>query len=250
MMSTQWFDPIATLGYLAANTTRTRLMTQRVRRRVPAPARDREGVRDARPAVERAHDRRDRRRSRRGRVRRARRVRSRERGETTDARARRRSRTRSTNEWTTADGESASARVRCSNRTRRSGSADRASPRSGASRTLGDGWIPQATPPRPARPTTSRWILRERDRVRPARVPEIGYHLVAHVGEPVVGPPEGRDHGSRDAHRRLREHAARRDRRLAPAGPADGAVAATSCATRSPRSAPRSARTSTRRATL
>src|SRR5207244_3989846 len=27
MMSTQWFDPIATLAYLAANTTRTRLMT-------------------------------------------------------------------------------------------------------------------------------------------------------------------------------------------------------------------------------
>ena len=27
MMSTQWFDPIATLGYLAARTTRTRLMT-------------------------------------------------------------------------------------------------------------------------------------------------------------------------------------------------------------------------------
>ena len=27
MMSTQWFDPIATLGYLAAHTTRTRLMT-------------------------------------------------------------------------------------------------------------------------------------------------------------------------------------------------------------------------------
>ena len=26
-MSTQWFDPIATLGYLAAHTTRTRLMT-------------------------------------------------------------------------------------------------------------------------------------------------------------------------------------------------------------------------------
>ena len=27
MMSTQWFDPVATLGYLAAHTTRTRLMT-------------------------------------------------------------------------------------------------------------------------------------------------------------------------------------------------------------------------------
>ena len=27
MMSTQWYDPIATLGYLAAHTTRTRLMT-------------------------------------------------------------------------------------------------------------------------------------------------------------------------------------------------------------------------------
>ena len=47
---------------------------QRVHRRVPAAARDRQGVRHPRSAVERAHDRRHRRRARRRRVRRARRL--------------------------------------------------------------------------------------------------------------------------------------------------------------------------------
>ena len=41
-------------------------------------------------------------------------------------------------------------------------------------------------------------ILRERDKVRPGAVPEIGYHLVAHVGEPAWDLPKGVMHGSPD----------------------------------------------------
>ena len=65
MMSTTWFDPVATLGFLAAHTQRTRLMTNVYVAVVPAPARDREGVRDGRRALERPAAVRRRRRSRR-----------------------------------------------------------------------------------------------------------------------------------------------------------------------------------------
>ncbi len=51
MMSTQWFDPVPTLAYLAARHDAHALDDERVRRRVPASAADREGVRDARPAL-------------------------------------------------------------------------------------------------------------------------------------------------------------------------------------------------------
>ncbi len=55
---------------------------------------------------------------------------------------------------------------------------------------LADGWIPQATP-LDQLPSDIEWILRERDRVRPGAVPEIGYHLVAHIGEPTFELPPG-----------------------------------------------------------
>jgi alkanesulfonate monooxygenase SsuD/methylene tetrahydromethanopterin reductase-like flavin-dependent oxidoreductase (luciferase family) len=55
---------------------------------------------------------------------------------------------------------------------------------------LGDGWIPQATT-LDQLPLDIEWILRERDKVRPGAVPEIGYHLVAHVGEPTWELPKG-----------------------------------------------------------
>jgi alkanesulfonate monooxygenase SsuD/methylene tetrahydromethanopterin reductase-like flavin-dependent oxidoreductase (luciferase family) len=63
--------------------------------------------------------------------------------------------------------------------------------------TTADGWIPQATPldQLPADITT---ILRMRDETRPGAVPEIGYHLVAHVGEPTWDLPKGVMHGSAD----------------------------------------------------
>ena len=40
---------------------------------------------------------------------------------------------------------------------------------------VGDGWIPQATPP-DRLPDDIAYILRERDKVRPGAVPEVGYH--------------------------------------------------------------------------
>jgi len=63
--------------------------------------------------------------------------------------------------------------------------------------TMADGWIPQATPlERLAGDIAA--ILRERDRARPGAVPEIGYHLVAHLGEPAWELPKGVLHGSAD----------------------------------------------------
>jgi alkanesulfonate monooxygenase SsuD/methylene tetrahydromethanopterin reductase-like flavin-dependent oxidoreductase (luciferase family) len=63
--------------------------------------------------------------------------------------------------------------------------------------TMADGWIPQATPLEQL-PDDIATILRERDRVRPGAVPEIGYHLVAYVGEPTWDLPKGVMHGSAD----------------------------------------------------
>ena len=48
---------------------------------------------------------------------------------------------------------------------------------------VGDGWIPQATPPDRLAGDIA-YILRERDRVRPGAVPEVGYHAFVHVGQP------------------------------------------------------------------
>jgi hypothetical protein len=62
---------------------------------------------------------------------------------------------------------------------------------------MADGWIPQATP-LDQLPDDIASILRMRDEVRPGAVPEIGYHLVAHVGEPAWELPKGVMHGSAD----------------------------------------------------
>ncbi len=48
---------------------------------------------------------------------------------------------------------------------------------------VGDGWIPQATPP-DRLAADIEFILAERDRLRPGAVPEVGYHAFVHVGEP------------------------------------------------------------------
>jgi probable F420-dependent oxidoreductase len=61
--------------------------------------------------------------------------------------------------------------------------------------TMADGWIPQATP-LDQLPADIATILRMRDEIRPGDVPEIGYHLVAHVGEPTWDLPKGVMHGS------------------------------------------------------
>jgi probable F420-dependent oxidoreductase len=55
---------------------------------------------------------------------------------------------------------------------------------------LGDGWIPQATA-LDQLPNDIEWILQERDRVRPGALPEIGYHLRAHIGDPSFELPRG-----------------------------------------------------------
>ena len=54
---------------------------------------------------------------------------------------------------------------------------------------VGDGWIPQATPPDRLAEDIA-FILRERDRVRPGAVPEVGYHAFVHVGEPTWELPK------------------------------------------------------------
>jgi alkanesulfonate monooxygenase SsuD/methylene tetrahydromethanopterin reductase-like flavin-dependent oxidoreductase (luciferase family) len=59
---------------------------------------------------------------------------------------------------------------------------------------IADGWIPQATP-LDQLPADIDWIRQRRDRVRPGASPEIGYHLLAHIGEPSWELPKGVLHG-------------------------------------------------------
>ena len=54
---------------------------------------------------------------------------------------------------------------------------------------VGDGWIPQATPPDRLADDIA-FILRERDRVRPGAVPEVGYHAGVYLGEPTWDLPK------------------------------------------------------------
>jgi len=54
---------------------------------------------------------------------------------------------------------------------------------------VGDGWIPQATPPDRLADDIA-YILRERDRVRPGAVPEIGYHAGAFLGDATWDVPK------------------------------------------------------------
>ena len=218
MMSTQWFDPIADARLPRRAHDAHAADDERVHRRVPTAARDRQGVRHARPAVERSHDRRHRRRARRRRVRRAGRLVLGP-GQAHRRRARHDLRPRST-----TSGPRPRPRAEVGQRPRPVqqphppiwiGGSGKPALRRVA--TMADGWIPQATP-LDQLPDDIATILRERDQVRPGAVPEIGYHLVAHVGEPTWDLPEGRDARLGRSHRRVREQAARRDRRLAPAG--------------------------------
>jgi probable F420-dependent oxidoreductase len=62
---------------------------------------------------------------------------------------------------------------------------------------VGDGWIPQATALEQL-PRDIEWIRRERDRVRPGTPLDIGYHLVAHVGDASWDLPRGVLHGKPD----------------------------------------------------
>ncbi len=59
----------------------------------------------------------------------------------------------------------------------------------------GDGWIPQATPLDRLGDDIA-WIIREHGRVRAGTaIPEIGYHLLAHVGDAAWDLPKGVMHG-------------------------------------------------------
>jgi probable F420-dependent oxidoreductase len=197
MMSTQWFDPIATLGFLAAHTSRTRLMTNVfIAAYQPALAtakafatldrlsNGRTIVGIGAGHVEGEFDALGVSFSGRGKI-------------TDDALA-----TISAalnDEWT-----STTPAGRVGQRPRPVqqphppiwiGGSGKPALRRVA--TMADGWIPQATP-LDQLPDDIATILRERDQVRPGAVPEIGYHLVAHVGEPTWDLPKGVMHGSAD----------------------------------------------------
>ena len=181
-MSTTWFDPVATLAFLAAHTRADAVDDQRVRRRVPASAGDGQGVRDRRRAVERSAAVRRRRRPRRGRVRRARRP-VRRRAARSPTRRSTRSSASWTDEWAPHDG----ARWEYADVGQRPRPVQQPHPPiwiGGSGKPalrrvarVGDGWIPQATPPDRLADDIA-FILRERDRVRPGAVPEVGYHAV------------------------------------------------------------------------
>ena len=214
MMSTQWFDPIATLGYLAAHTTRTRLMTNVFIAAYQPPL----TVTKAFATLDRLSNGRmivgDRCRARRRRVRRARRAvrgagQAHRRGIVGDLR-------RAGERVDDARPQalrSANDRARCSNRIRRSGSAGRASRRCDASRrwpTAGSRRRPRSNNCR----TTSTAILRERDRVRPGRGSRDRLPPRRARRRARVGTPQRRDARFARSHRRVREQTPRRDRRL------------------------------------
>ena len=202
MMSTQWFDPIATLGYLAAHTTRTRLMTNVFIAAYQPPlaaakafatldrlSGGRAIVGIGAGHVEGEFD--------------AMGLSFAGRGAATDA-ALATIKAALTDEWTTPAATSGSSAAEVGQRPRPVqqphppiwiGGSGKPALRRVA--TMADGWIPQATP-LDQLPNDIAAILRERDKVRPGAVPEIGYHLVAHVGEPTWELPKGVMHGSPD----------------------------------------------------
>jgi len=189
-MSTQWFDPIATLSYLAAMTTRVRLMTNVFIAAYEHPlvaakqfatldrlSNGRAIVGIGAGHVEGEFD--------------ALGVSFTGRGAITDD-ALTRIKDALTNEWI----EGAGQRPRPVQQPHPPiwiGGSGKPALRRVAH--LGDGWIPQATPLEQL-PNDIAWILRERDRVRPGAVPEIGYHLVAHIGDPSFELPRGVFKGS------------------------------------------------------
>jgi probable F420-dependent oxidoreductase len=194
MMSTQWFDPIATLGYLAAHTTRTRLMTNVFIAAYQPPlatakafatldrlSGGRTIVGIGAGHVEGEFD--------------ALGVSFSGRGALTDDALTTISRAL-TDEWTDLRG---TGRVGQRPRPVQQphppiwiGGSGKPALRRVA--TMADGWIPQATP-LDELPNDITAILRMRDEVRPGAVPEVGYHLVAHVGEATWDLPKGVMHG-------------------------------------------------------
>jgi probable F420-dependent oxidoreductase len=197
MMSTQWFDPIATLAYLAAHTTRTRLMsnvfiaayqpplaTAKAFATLDVLSNGRAIVGIGAGHVEGEFD--------------ALGVSFAKRGELTDH-ALTTIAAALTEEWTGPDSTGEVGQrprpVQQPHPPIWIGGSGKPALRRVA--TMADGWIPQATP-LDQLPADIATILRERDRVRPGAVPEIGYHLVAHVGEPTWDLPKGVMHGSPD----------------------------------------------------
>jgi probable F420-dependent oxidoreductase len=195
MMSTQWFDPIATLGYLAAHTTRTRLMTNVFIAAYQPPlatakafatldrlSGGRTIVGIGAGHVEGEFD--------------ALGVSFTGRGALADEALATISRALE-EEWTDPRG---SGRVGQRPRPIQQphppiwiGGSGKPALRRVA--TMADGWIPQATP-LDQLPDDIASILRMRDETRPGAVPEIGYHLVAHVGDAMWQLPKGVMHGS------------------------------------------------------
>ena len=190
MMSTQWFDPIATLAYLAARTTRTRLFTNVFVAAYQHPlatakafatldrlSNGRTIVGLGAGHVEGEFD--------------ALEVSFKGRGALVD-RALAVIDDALTNEWNDdASGNAVGQRPRPVQQPRPPiwiGGSGKPALRRVAH--TADGWIPQATP-LDALGGDIEWILRERDRVRPGAVPEIGYHLVAHVGDASWELPKG-----------------------------------------------------------
>jgi probable F420-dependent oxidoreductase len=197
MMSTQWFDPIATLGYLAAHTTRTRLMTNVFIAAYQPPL-----------ATAKAFATLDRLSGGRtivgigaGHVE----------GEFDALGVSFSGRGARTDEALATIAEALAEEWTDPRGTGRVGQRPRpvqqphppiwiggsGKPALRRVATMADGWIPQATP-LDQLPTDIASILRMRDEARPGAVPEIGYHLVAHVGDPTWDLPKGVMHGSAD----------------------------------------------------
>ena len=179
MMSTQWFDPIPTLGFLAAQTTRTRVMTNVFVAAYQHPLQTAKafatldalsggrtivgvGVGHVEGEFEVLG------------------VPFKERGARTDeaidaiTAALDRRMARAQRASTGASRTSVSGRGRCRSRARRSGSAGTASPRCDASRHAATAGSRKARR-RKQLPDDIAYILRHRDEVRPGAVPEMGF---------------------------------------------------------------------------
>ena len=236
-MSTTWYDPVATLGVPRGAHHAHAADDQRVRRVVPPSAPDREGVRDARRAVGRTRDPRRRRRSPRGRVRRARRA-----VRASAARSPTRRSTASSTRGPTSGPPHDGARWRYADVGQGPRPVQQPHPPiwiGGSGKPalrrvarVGDGWIPQGTPPERLADDIA-FILRDRDTVRPGAVPDFGYHAYVLRRRPDVGLAEVHGDGHRP-HRRLAQRD-RRDGRLTTCRCASRRDRPTRSATRSPR---------------